>query len=932
MPAQGDAPELVPPSRLSRLRRAVETIGRREPRNAIAFEGVLDALLATLRPLEQLHPLVPEVLARDDSATREFIAILEVQVARAGVGGRALDAHTPQWPDRPTTQPAERRRLGSGALPLTLSGGGHLLGGVAMGPMGGVGGSTIPIPGPSGGRGCGLVPFASLAGIGIATFVATASVDLRRGQVMFDTTTGMGLCIGAIESLFDAVVHHDLGRLHRRISWLADGWAGTPTLSGPQVLPDPRRVRGSDGLPGNRPGGLPGTGEHVFPERGGSLGPAGPGMPGGGGGWPNPGGPAGGGLPCPPVIPERCEIDRELCWLELMHELGRGGRISVPTNDHVHARGIAALQPSSVCSGNQVSIIGTGFGESQGLVEVRVPTGRGCVPVEVSSWSDERIDLVLPDDVTSGCIGFFDPMIADQGREAADRLNSQLGSINSWLACLQMTKVPHIPGPMRDRCPPCTEMNRLIAGPPRIGEFELVTDLPGIVISGEDVELRWLVDNTESIRLERVTTNGPSFDGATSVDDPPGQSYDLGVATHTAPQLWTYRLTATNGCGSTTQEVTAVATADPGLRVEAVEVSQGIQTEDHSVRLVRRKQGVIRVVPGHGLNGFGGGVVPAVTGRLRLRTGAEAWSPWFDPINGSSPTSPTPGAAISVVAGPDLANTDDTLNFLLPTHRAVGPLHLEVELRVDDYGAPSGMAGFSSQTARSFGPFAFHQRARVHHRYVRVRWQDTATAAAQTPTHEQCVDTLEGTMRRIPARLGSIEPLEGVGVQVAEVPTGTGDVWVANATRIVRELVEEFDDRHNCSLYEWLTQWLGSDCPEDDGAYWALIAGGSRKGRAAGIPSNTYLTSVGMNVAPHELGHSLGQLHIMVACPNGLQAQGGEPAFLYPNNGQLTDVPFDLDTNQTVTGANGVWDIMTYCDVHWTKPTRSQRLYDFIGP
>ena len=35
-----------------------------------------------------------------------------------------------------------------------------------------------------------------------------------------------------------------------------------------------------------------------------------------------------------------------------------------------------------------------------------------------------------------------------------------------------------------------------------------------------------------------------------------------------------------------------------------------------------------------------------------------------------------------------------------------------------------------------------------------------------------------------------------------------------------------------------LTEWLGSDCPDDDGFYWALITGTFYRGKAAAIPAS----------------------------------------------------------------------------------------------
>jgi hypothetical protein len=591
--------------------------------------------------------------------------------------------------------------------------------------------------------------------------------------------------------------------------------------------------------------------------------------------------------------------------------------------DPISVGGIAGISPRSACAGETLTIHGENFGSEQPDNTVVVI---GEQEAEIISWSDTEVVVRVPEGATSGCVGFRDNDLNSERRRLHDKYQARLEDLAAARICLGGLKIPPRL-PYLEPGVPCTGLNRFEGGLPELEYFRTNGAQDITVEPGTSLTLSWHVTNYDNLTIRRTSAVGPTFSGATSVNDPPGGTYNLGIARHITPELWSYQLEASNSCGTVTADVSAVATANPALRVDAIEVSQGIQTTDHQVQLVRFKQGVIRVTPGHGLGSFGGGEVPGVTGRLRMRTGSEAWSPWFDPINGTAPAAPRPGASITAVGSPDRENTDDTLNFLLPTARARGPLIIEVELRVDDYGAPPGRRGASSRRSQTFGPFMFHQRARLHLRYVRITWQAPDMASPATPSHAACVETLERSMRRIPARLGIIEPVPGVGVQAAEVPATWDD-----QSDIVRDLVDEFDDMHNCSLWEWLTQWLGSDCPADDGAYWALITGGRSGGRAAGIPSNTYLTPVNdQNRAPHELGHSLGQLHIMVACPNGRQAGGGEPASAYTNNGQLTDVAFDLDLNRTVTAINGVWDIMTYCGTRWTKPQRSQQLFEHIG-
>ena len=862
---------------------------------------VVKATIGHLRPLRRLHQLAPAVIQREPGATREFLLLLERHADHEASGRAALseDGGLATAPGRLRTGRPTR----SG--PLALS----------------------PRPDPVGPGSCGLIRTGDLGAIAVAAVAAGAGGPAEVMNAHLATVAGMGLCARGLEGLHDAVVHDDPERFERHVLLIDGsldrtqpgavlspgardlaGAGGAHTLRGRARLP---RVEGRPGLP---------------------LGPDGPGTP--GLPWPDPGpapddpwgpgplGPDDG--PCPPPIPDRCELERQHCWTELMRRVRREGVRLPDLNDHVHADGIAQVEADDACGGDTAVILGTGFGESQpDNLDVMIKTADGCAPAAVIEWSDTRIEIELPEDVRSSCVGFLDRDRADRNADETARFNGHIESMNDLLTCLRMGRVPTMAPPSLDACPPCTDVNRLRAGPPVIRWFRADGDDETIAEPGDRVELTWLVSNADDLRLERVSTPGPDLGGATSLSDPPGTSHLLTAAAHTSPELWRYRLTATNDCGTVSADVVVVATASPRLAVGTIEVTQGIQTVPHDVRLVTNKRTVVRATLSHGLGGFGSNTVPDVTGRIRIRQVGGTWSPWFDPINGSSPTAPTPGASITVGANPDRSAADDTLNFLLPTGRCEGEVELQVEARVDDFGAPPGRQGLDERTRSTFGPYTFHERAALRIRYVRVAWADTGTTT-NTPSHAECLDTIRRGLHRIPTANAVVDALPGVGVQTPPLPHDFDNDVV--------DLVNEFDDRHNCSLWEALTEWLGSECPEDDGAYWALITGGSSGGKAAGIPSNTYLTPVNdMNRAPHELAHSLDQLHIEVACPNGRQADGGESASSWPNQGQLTNVPFDIDANDTVTAGDGVFDIMTYCGTRWTMPRRWQQLYDHIG-
>jgi hypothetical protein len=246
-------------------------------------------------------------------------------------------------------------------------------------------------------------------------------------------------------------------------------------------------------------------------------------------------------------------------------------------------------------------------------------------------------------------------------------------------------------------------------------------------------------------------------------------------------------------------------------------------------------------------------------------------------------------------------------------------------VRVGGYGAAAGFTGFNESVSATIGPFTFEPRRALELRYVRVRWN------GMTPTDQTCIDTLRGAIPLLPTPTANIAALAGVGVQTPGAST--------NDAR--NDLLDDFDDLHNCSWWEAMWEWLGADCPDDDGAIWVLVPGVFHQGRAYDIPSNvcftppsTATTSRGPYAA-HELSHCLDQEHVSVMCANGEQATGGDAPGDWPNNAQLLDVPFDVVRNRALTLAGtGVFDVMTYCgdpDNTWPMPARWQRLWDEIG-
>lgn len=591
---------------------------------------------------------------------------------------------------------------------------------------------------------------------------------------------------------------------------------------------------------------------------------------------------------------------------------------------------IVRIDAEGPCEGNMVEVHGSGFGASQPAgVLLMVPIAGWCTPLDVAAadWSDTRIRFALPHDVTSGPVGFADAVYVQAYDAWVDRMNKAASDAMAAADCAG-ADLPDIPILRHfSECPPETPFNHLRAGSAIIRSFTVNTSLLAVAEPGDGLLLAWEVINAETSRIDRTSANGPLLPGgyAQLVNPAPVSTLALGPATHNGPQQFTYVLTANGPCGTVTRTVEVVATKRPGLSVSGLELTQGIQTIPPTVRYVALKPTVVRATVRHSLNGWGTNTVPKVVGRIRFQVLGSPWSPWYDAANGSNPIAPVPGASITVPANPQRANTNDTLNFLIPPAFCIGDVITQVEVRVTGFDSRPNFAGFSETAHAGSPPITFEPRRTLDLRYVRVTWAGATLADAS------CQTSLLTAVPLLPTPMAFIQPLAGTRVVSGGAST--------NASR--DDLLDDFFDRHNCSFWEAATEFLGSDCPDDDGAIWVLVAGSFNQGRSQGIPSNVcFIPPNDGPYAAHELSHCLNQVHLGVICPNGQTALNGDAPTAWPGGGLLADVPFDVTTNATVTGAAGrVWDVMTYCgtptaggsDNTWPTPQRWQQLWDYIG-
>jgi hypothetical protein len=785
----------------------------------------------------------------------------------------------------------------------------------------------------------GTIVQSSLVNLAFAVTRAFEDAPDEERESALASVMGLAFMAKSADRLLMALRAQGVEGVAREMTWLTSLSYAAPeqpmrTLSG----------AGPIGIPGLPGGGLPG-----FPG-----GPGFPGVPG------QPGGPSDpeGGLPgyiekhlrdilkgkkyfdpedidyapialfTPPFIDER----KLECEVQLVMALkSRNEPPPVRPARVVWSDNITRIDAPSPCSGSRATVRGRGFGHPKPAnVVLMVPLNGFCTPfnVDPADWTDTAITFTLPSNVTSGPIGFADLPYVTAYNAWVDRMNQQAANAVAAAKC-SGHHVPNLPIISHfSECPPRTQFNQLRAGSAIIKSFLVNLQTLAVAVPGDPLTLAWEFVNAESSQIDRISTGGPLLAGAVSLKNPaPTSTLALGPAQHAGPDRFTYRLIATGPCGEVMADVAVVATNHPGLSISQVEVTQGIQTIPASVKLVAQKPTVVRVTVNHSLGAWGTSQVPSVTGRIKAQILGSPWSPWYDSVNGSNPIGATPGSSITVPANPLRSNTNDTLNFLIPPAYCSGNVIVQVEVRVNGFDARTDFAGFSESVlgGSRAGQIVFENRHILNLRYVRVNWSGI------TPSDAVCQATLLGAVPLLPTPMAIVQPL------------GDNSVEQGNASDTARrdELLDEYDDRHNCSAWEMATEFLGSDCPDEDDLIWVLVAGQFFRGKAHDIPGNVcFVPPSDGPYAAHELSHCLDQVHLGVTCPNGQTATGGDSPGSFPNSGVLTDVPFDVLSNSTVTGTSGtVWDVMTYCGTTtapgvsstWPSPKRWQQLWDYNG-
>ncbi|MFH5884493.1 IPT/TIG domain-containing protein [Halalkalibaculum sp. DA3122] len=729
---------------LTQLIQAVQSAS--DPDERFVYDTVLVSALEGIRPLLELYDLIPRIWAGDSRAEAEF--------------NRIISRHSEGINVRSYEERAER----------------------GMQTMRG----EIPLPG-GGEAPCGplffLKPDRLFSIQQTAVFLAGDDekqhlYSLAAIDKMWDRT----LC----PDRFNSLVYQDQLDGGRRLQARLRGHAEQSEYFGRVETLREQRAEANMGY-----GGLtqppPGEGGPWRPPRPGTGGP------------PVGCGPDDGPIPEGPDFPEKCNPIRDYCR-DFVRGAGRRIR-RVP--DSVSTGEIDGISTDRACSGQTVTINGSGFGTEQGDREVVF----GTDPAEVISWSDSEIVVRVPSGISGRrCIGIRDEEAELQRREVYDTNRAAFEEFSEGArVCLgQPRDVGMLP--YRPDTPECRDINVINIGAPSV-YFRVNGGQSVTVEAGDDIVLNWAVTNADSIQISRVGSVGPSAN--ISNPAPVGQQ-NIGPFNAGSEVTATYRIEASNSCGTVTEIVSAKAVRTPDLEILGIEVTQPIQRfnwnnpgQNNSVRLVSEKRTMVRVYVDSGVSdgfdfGEGANILPDVTGHLEL-TYPDGNSVTVNNIlnPGDTMNAQPPGNV-------DREELDHSLNFELPVADLDGTIEIEAEV----YTEPRDGGGRWDRTQTSA---TFRHNGRL--RLVAILVNDTINNIS-APTMNDYNISLQGARTRLPVReqgflLFRAPNHRTINTQSDEDLT-TGDGW-SNLLDRIDDIADDYEENNeiwtalipNSGTYSW---------------------------------------------------------------------------------------------------------------------------------
>jgi hypothetical protein len=555
---------------------------------------------------------------------------------------------------------------------------------------------------------------------------------------------------------------------------------------------------------------------------------------------------------------------------------------------------VTSIAPIDACPGEQVVIRGTNFGSNLGTVGFHTASGSASdyLAVGPDSWSNDAIVVTVPDWARQGPLQIH----------AIDHVFEE---------CHRKWPVYRLPDPTGP------QNNLFLGGLPDI--FDLTVNgrnAKPFALPDSDAVVAWITTSgTLSVDIrnddnpaEDHWTGGPLDGGMGSVA---WRTNSVG-----APTRYVVAVTVTNRCGSFTRELPVFVTVPAVVKIEGVEVTQGVQVFSltggarNTLPTVSDKDTIVRLYVSADRGGWFSNKLAHVTASLGV-----GGTSGFAPINKAPPGKASGGDPYLDIAGLgaiDREKTDASFNFRIPAALCTGTKSCVVAVMGSDELGPI----FLNQRFM----WTWQPKKALPVRYVRVSYQGA------TPSPADAAFTVERAFDLLPS-----PPLDIGPAWLATWNTGEDLTTDDGKAALLSHLL----DQHNCTFSEWLFPWE-DDCPDDDGAYWvaviaASVGGRTRTGERTGWASSFAFDRV---TAAHEIGHMLCLRHVNQGCAGSNPAKsntcgGGSKGYdSLPFGGQVQDVAFD-PYNNAVRGSPR-FDMMSYACTRWISATNWNRLFSSI--
>ena len=547
-------------------------------------------------------------------------------------------------------------------------------------------------------------------------------------------------------------------------------------------------------------------------------------------------------------------------------------------------------QPDS-CVGEVLTLAGEHFGPS-GLV---VFPG-AAPPVMALQWSDTTIQVVVPNGAAPGKIrlSIFEQRLQRCGKDFdIYRLGDTLPEFTGGVPQILSLWVNGVQGDTSAE--PGSDVNvfyEVTQGSSVITRL-VVTDNAGTVI---------FQTPPQPGGVHTVTFRAPAVP---ATPDVPAGPRDLNV-----------RLIAVGRCGPAERTLTLTVTHQPRLKIHQIEVTQGIQRLDNTVRVAANRRTLARLYLDNGLGLFSytakSGELPGVTGSVTLWRGNQKLAV----------VAPTPSVITSRIyfqpGGRETLSV--SLNFWLPVEHLSGPIRLE--MRVWLAAPPHGVLDGPHTRDVSFLDMNFEPT--THARLVSVRMQDDRRGLP-APSANDFAAALSGARGRYPIPDDGFEiflPPGGPVLQTNQDLT-TLDGW--------ENLLEDLDTIAEDTAGAWNLAWCGVIAAQQAGMPSLKLNGIARPGNGkhdyfamacqAGLPTTF----------AHELAHVYGFGHAGCADTGVLfpdNVDASLPQYIEETALDLFAMPITV-YQQGFTGAG---ELMSYCGGpnRWTSVVLWHKLMDLL--